>query len=199
MNRTPPHAPGDETVTLDISVTSFRPGERRGTILRLGADSFKLSQEQSERLAGDLLDAVRPDLRVEPHGQDPSGLCERAGSGALAPGGALTPGEDLTDTTLTDNPTGTDTGRPIGLEPSAVSAQRPEAEGGPAMGREETAQAAQTACRQRTSDHRCGVQPTTREGIGQLATRPGSLAIRGDIPGGCGPCGPAIYTNREPA
>ena len=184
MNRTPPHAPGDETVTLDISVTPFRPGERRGTILRLGADSFKLSQEQSERLAGDLLDAVRPDLRVEPHGQDPSGLCERAGSGALAPGGALTPGEDLTDTTLTDNPTGTDTGRPIG---------------GPAMGREETAQAAQTACRQRTSDHRCGVQPTTREGIGQLATRPGSLAIRGDIPGGCGPCGPAIYTNREPA
>ena len=91
MNRTPPHAPGDETVTLDISVTPFRPGERRGTILRLGADSFKLSQEQSERLAGDLLDAVRPDLRVEPHGQDPSGLCERAGSGALAPGGALTP------------------------------------------------------------------------------------------------------------
>lgn len=175
MNRTPPHAPGDETVTLDISVTPFRPGERRGTILRLGADSFKLSQEQSERLAGDLLGAVRPDLRVEPHGQD------------------------LTDTTLTDNPTGTDTGRPIGLEPSAVSAQRPEAEGGPAMGREETAQAAQTACRQHTSDHRCGVQPTTREGIGQLATRPGSLAIRGDIPGGCGPCGPAIYTNREPA
>ena len=199
MNRTPPHAPGDETVTLDISVTPFRPGERRGTILRLGADSFKLSQEQSERLAGDLLDAVRPDLRVEPHGQDPSGLCERAGSGALAPGGALTPGEDLTDTTLTDNPTGTDTGRPIGLEPSAVSAQRPEAEGGPAMGREETAQAAQTACRQRTSDHRCGVQPTTREGIGQLATRPGSLAIRGDIPFFNDTATTEIYTNREPA
>ena len=132
MNRTPSHAPGDGTVTLDISVTPFRPGERRGTILRLGADSFKLSQEQSERLAGDLLDAVRPDLRVEPHGQDPSGLCERAGSGAivhcvagaftLAPGDALTPGDDLTDTTLTDEPTGTDTGRPIGPEPSAVPA-----------------------------------------------------------------------------
>ena len=63
-----------------------------------------------------------PTFQVEPHGQDPSGLCERAGSGALAPGGALTPGDDLTDTTLTDNPTGTDTGRPIGPEPSAVPA-----------------------------------------------------------------------------
>ncbi len=73
-----------------------------------------------------------PTFQVEPHGQDPSGLCERAGSGAivhcvagaftLAPGDALTPGDDLTDTTLTDEPTGTDTGRLIGPEPSAVPA-----------------------------------------------------------------------------
>lgn len=176
MNRTPPHAPGDGTVTLDISVTPFQPGERRGTILRLGADSFKLSQEQGKRLAGDLLEALRPDF--------PS---RTARPGPFRP---LRAGRVGRNRTLRR--------RRLHARPRRCphTGRRPDRHDPDRRAyRYRYGQADRTRAVRRAGLYR------RRSGMSreETATRPGSLAIRGDIPGGCVPRDLAEYTKRDPA